>query len=203
MYRFIIFFVFILFACTKEQLIKEETKVYSEWENYFVESDHNSYMGIYSLAVNNNVLIMSAYKRIDFTIDYSAIFTFNNGKIIEIDSADFLSLDQSLKPIKGINGEPVWYSKNLFIKYDKNEEPFYAWQIYDFNNMLESSKIKLDKYGNLWEASNDGINKFDGLKWTRYFKGNIFWAICFDKQNNLYASTMSDLEECGVILKYN
>lgn len=194
-----------LFSCKKEHLKENETKAYSEWESYFIENDYNTHMVISSLEIiKTNVIIMSAFKRIDFNSSYAAIFTFNNNKISEVDSADFLSLDQTLETLKGINDEQFWYNENLLIKYDKNQEQLvYSWSVASFNNILKSSKFKFDNFGNLWEASNDGINEFNGQNWKNYFKGNIFWAICFDNQNNLYVSTMPGFDEPGIILKYN
>ena len=194
-----------MFSCKKEHLKEDETKVYSELECYFKENDYNTCMVISSLEItNNNVIIISAFKRIDHNFNYAAVFTFNNNKISEVDSADFLSLDQSLKKLKGINDEQFWYNENLLIKYDKNREQLeYSWLVAGFNNILKSSKFKFDKSGNLWEASINGINEFDGQSWKTYFKGNKFWAICFDNQKNLYASTLPDFDEPGIILKYD
>lgn len=202
MHRFIIFFIsIILLSCIKE----DEPKSYSEWESYFIENDYNTHMTISSLEIlNTNFLIMSAFKRIDFNYNYAAIFTFNNNEISEVDSTDFLSIDHTLKKLKGTNDEQFWHNENLVIKYDKNYEYLdYSWLVAGFNYPRKSSKIKLDKFDNLWEATNDGINEFDGQNWNNYFKGNRFWAICLDNQKNLYASTMPDFDEPGIILKFN
>jgi ligand-binding sensor domain-containing protein len=146
---------------------------------------------------------MSAIKRIDFSYNYAGIFTFSNNKINEVDSSDFLTLDPSLKRQKGIRNEHYWYNENLIIRYDESQEQLaYSWLV-DNNDPLKSSQLKTDIFGNLWEASNDGINEFDGQSWKTYFNGNIFWAICFDNQKNLYASTMPEFDEPGIILKYD
>jgi len=208
MYRliiFYIFFIFVLISCKKEHLKEDNPKAYSEWKSYFIDNDYNTHMVISSLEIiKTNVIIMSALKRNDFSYNYAAIFTFNNNKISEVYSADFLSLDQTLKKLKGLNDEQFWYNENLLINYDKNYEQLeYSWSVAGFNNILKSSKFKLDKFDNLWEASNDGINEFDGQNWKNYFKGNRFWAICLDSQKNLYASTMPGFDEPGIILKYN
>ncbi len=194
-----------LLSCNKEQLKEDEPKAYSEWESYFIDNDYNTHMIIASLeTLKTNVIIMSALKRIDFSYNYAAIFMFNNKIISEVESADFLSIAPTLNKLKGIRDEQFWYNENLVIKYDKNYEYLeYSWWVANFNNTLKSSQIKLDKFGNLWDATNDGINEFDGQNWNNHFKGNRFWAICLDNQKNLYASTMPDFDEPGIILKYN
>jgi len=194
-----------MLSCNKEQLKEDDHKFYSEWESYFIDNDYNTHMVISSLEMlKTNVIIMSAFKRIDFNYSYAAIFTFNNKIVSKVDSSDFLSIDQTLKKLKGIKDEQFWYNENLVIKYDKNYEYLEnSWLSANFNNPQKSSKIKLDKFGNLWDATNDGIIEFDGQNWKNYFKGNRFWAICLDSQKNLYASTLPDFDEPGIILKYN
>jgi hypothetical protein len=183
----------------------EESKYYSEWESYFIDSDYNTHMIISSLEIfKNNVIILSAFKRIDFSYNYASIFTLNNNKISEIDSLDFSSIDPTLLKLKGMRDEQFWYNENLVVKYDNNYDQLeYSWLVANFNNPQKSSKLKLDKYGNLWDATDYGINEFDGQTWNNYFKGNRFKAICLDNQKNLYASTAPDFDEPGIILKYD
>lgn len=197
---FLIFSILLLFSCQKENVVKP----YSEWENYFNENDANTHLYISSLGIiNPDIIIMSAFKRIDFSYNYTNIFTFSNNEIIEVDSLDFLELDPSLKKQKGIKDVHFWYNENLIIKYDENpEQIMYSWLV-AVNNPLKSSQCKTDSFGNLWEATNDGINEFNGQNWRTHFKGKNFWAICFDEQKNLYASTLPNFDEPGIILKYD
>lgn len=198
--RIIICLFIVFFACAKEETYKS----YSLWENYFIVNDYNTHMYIRSLSITENeVLIMSAFKRIDFIQDYAGIFAFDSNKINEIDSAHFNILDLKLNELEGTNGEKYWYSEDIIIKCDTNKQLYETWFANTCINNMKSSKLMIDEYGNIWEASDNGIHKFDGQNWINYLEGNVFWGVCFDSQNNLYASTLPDMDEPGIIFKYN
>jgi len=98
-----------------------------------------------------------------------------------------------------------WYNNQLLISYD-NEE---SWYVTSLSKKDHSSRYQIDKYKNLWVTSTlssnnlKGIRKFDGTTWTTYFEGSTFYAVCFDNSGNLYASTLPDFDEPGIIMRYN
>ncbi len=105
--------------------------------------------------------------------------------------------------------------KNIFINdkilfiYDKYENIGCKWSVSNLKNKLHSSRGQTDRYGDIWVASNawkasdDGIQKYVRGTWTTYFKGSTFYTLCFDLNGNLYASTLPDFDEPGVIMRYN
>ena len=195
-----------LFACKNENIKPIENKLYSEWVNYFDEDNFETHYGISSIVSDNheNIYCSGWARRNNFTIDIDGIFWLNKdlGAINYIEPLNFSIIDESL--IKTTQGEKqIWHNNSILISFDKNCRHRYQWDISDLDNKYKSSQYKMDHFGNLWEASADGITMFNGEELTTCFEGNIFYSLCFDHSNNLYASTLPKMEEQGIILKYD
>ena len=62
-----------------------------------------------------------------------------------------------------------------------------------FSNSLITDLCQ-DKYGNLWIATDYGLNKYDGYKFTSYFHhGNDSTSLCHNAIVNLYCDTDGNL----------
>jgi len=63
------------------------------------------------------------------------------------------------------------------------------WTIYNEAPTGSFSSIAIDKAGNKWFASGNGIFKFDGINWSSYKTDIWFRDIALDKEDNLWAVT--------------
>lgn len=61
------------------------------------------------------------------------------------------------------------------------------WTIYNEAPTGSFSSIAIDKAGNKWFASGNGIFKFDGINWSSYKTDIWFRDIALDKEDNLWA----------------
>lgn len=208
----IIFILLILFSCEKDKPVDNpEDRVYSEWENYYKLEDYNTYFNINSLAMNsdNNLLFSAFIRRYHFTYESTWIFRLVHDDISSIDTTNFFQGFNTYICTNGISEKLIKMSDDLLFVYDKNENICCNWQITDLNKKHKSSKSQRDFSGNIWLASNtwdatdDGLQMFDGDNWTTFFEGTTFRGICFDTIGNLYACTMPNLEEPGIVLKYD
>ena len=110
--------------------------------------------------------------------------------------------------IDSFDEKEIWYSSDLIFFHNKSSRGE-KWYVCDNKNKQCSSKYKTDISGNIWLVSdkrffvNGGLEMYDGQKWNLFQKGTNFAGICFDQNGNLYASTMPQVEEPGIILKYD
>jgi len=189
-----------LISCEKPEKETDRNTIYNQWVNYFDENNYKTYYHISSLAMKNNSnIIFSTFG----CVDTSTIMFISNNDLINYDSNQFSLIDESFDFLCLESEKVMWYSNDLVIIHDKNAINCDYWSISDFNYPKQSSKYKKDSYNNIWLASIDGLKVFDGQNWESYYKGYTFRAICFDNEHNLYASTLPDFDEPGVILKYD
>ena len=111
------------------------------------------------------------------------------------------------------NDSVVWIgTKAGLVKWDINNN---TYKIYNKTNGLPSvviNDLKFDKKGNLWLASNNGIEKYDGSSFTLYNYQNTqmpeapFTKIAIDSNGNIYASmgwyTKNNIYFPGGVVEY-
>jgi hypothetical protein len=207
----LLFFTVLISCCKYETVDTCESKIYSEWINYYDVIDYDTYFNVNSFAtINSGDIIFTAFiRRNNFTIDSTWIFKLHDENILPIDSSVFFSDYNSFSWENNMSEKKIFTNNELLFLFDRNENICCQWYVSDLKNKLHSSKCQIDKNGNIWiasnawKASNDGIQRYNGTTWTTYFEGSTFYAICFDKSGNLYASTMPDFEEPGIIMRYN
>lgn len=207
----ILFILVILISCKKEKVETPENGLYSEWENYFDIEDPETGHFINSMVLNkSNEVIFSAFiRRNHYTVDSTWIFEFEEGNIRSIDTAAYFEDYDFLVWEQGEAKKEIWLNRKLMFIHDENENTCCKWHVTDLDNKRESARSQVDYHGNIWIASdknytaNDGLLMFDGTDWSVFFEGTDFWAVCFDKSGNLYANTVSNLEEPGVVMKYD
>lgn len=208
----IVISIFLSYCKPKEVPIPENNKIYSEWVNYFDTIDFEKTFYVYGFAINEyNDIIFSAFvTENNYTIRRVGIFKIQNNEITEISQNEFSNIDKSLKEITLSSGEKILINENMVVEFDNmaigmepGTETYISNIVQNIYNPKESSTYKYDSCKNLWVASLHGLKKYDGQNWTSYFDSTCFYAICFDSKNNLYASTMPDMDEPGIILKYN
>lgn len=204
----IIFLLFIFFSCEKENKnITDTTKqIYSEW-NVYDSIESYVHFNPTSLALNSgNEIFFSSFVRKDWYSSGYNMFCFRENEIIEIDTSSFFKEYNILK--ENMYREKIWYNSELmFVEYNRKDNyPFVSNLI----NKQRSSPHQIDSKGNIWIASEnyyfsnyDGIQMYDGDNWHVYFEGTDFWSLCFDLTGSLYASTLPDFDETGVVMKYD
>ncbi len=176
----------------------------SYWYSFFDTSDFNTHHYISSIALlTDGNLLMSSYRRIDFSIEKETVYLVSDSNILELDSSDLSVIEKSPFQINDRNEDRIWYNKDLLIKHSPNERPQKKWWVNDFNCPQESSKYKIDSSGNLWEASLTGINILGSNGWRTFFDGFSFYSLCIDHKENVYVSTFPEMDEPGKILKYD
>ena len=92
----------------------------------------------------------------------------------------------------------IWNDNSIIISYNIHNN---EWSTSD-NRPSQSAAMKIDQSGNIWWGTNKGLLKYNGSEWETIFKANYIYSLCFDNSLVLYASTLSSMEEPGVILKY-
>jgi len=197
---FILVVGIVLLSCEKHEYKNDDNNPYSECINYFDIENYNTHYYILSLAQNyyGNILLSTFG-----CVDTSTVVLLEGNELINYDTNNFSMLDKSMKIIYSTSDKVIWKSKELIILFDKNGVHCKYWTMNKFSCSNKSSMIKVDKSGNLWEASIEGIKFFNGKEWKTYFDGICFYAICFDNNDCLYASTMPDFEGKGIILKFD
>jgi len=181
-------------------------QIYSTWDKFDSIDGYVTFQ-IYELVLGeNDEILFSSFARKNWNHGAYGIFKFSDDIISEYDTLKFVEYN---KYINDSGEKTIWLNSSvIFIKIETQERTF--WDIADSKNKMQSSKSKVDSYGNIWIASEnyynsstDGIEMYDGSQWKTYFKGTDFWAICFDKTGNLYASTLPDFDRPGLVLKYD
>lgn len=115
----------------------------------------------------------------------------------DIDSTSVSDLDAMFDIKYNSDTLKVWNDEALLIKYEPNTKRF---AIFD-NRKKQSSAMKTDADGYLWRATDNGLQKFNGATWDTYLAGNNIYALCFDHNNTLYANTLPEMGEKGMIFK--
>lgn len=204
----LLIFLTVLISCSNNPPVDiPQVEIYSEWINYYEEDDFETYYTINSLATDsNNKMTFSAYiRRNNFTVNRTWIFALNNNSIYAIDSLTWFNNFKYNSWCNQDFTKSMWHNTQLLISYDKEE----SWYVTSLQKKNRSSRYQIDKNDNIWItsslASNNlrGIKKYDGLNWTTYFEGSTFYAICIDLNGDLYASTLPDFDEPGIVMRYN
>lgn len=193
-------------------MIGSKNELYSEWENYFdtlnYETPENRYY-IGSMAKSNDdELIFSAGHRLNYSEEgKDALFTLINNKVVIIDSSQFFMGYNHLLLNEEQIEKHIYTNQDYMFTYDKNETSPQKWQISNLNDKQHSARGQIDQQGNIWITSNkklrgDGLHMYNGNSWVTWFEGITFYSVCFDRNGVLYASTMPDFEERGMIITF-
>ena len=89
MKRIVLLLITVLISCCNdEKADAPQSKIYSEWINYYDFNDFETHYHISSIAIDSSSKIyFSAYiRRNNFTVDCTWIFSLNNNNIYAIDS---------------------------------------------------------------------------------------------------------------------
>ncbi len=203
------YFLILIGGCERETLKKENDDTYSEWEVYDT-LEGCVYFKINSLAKNlNNEIFFSAFVREDWVSSSSyKIYNISSDKISEMDT--LVHLKDYSSYVNESCEKKIWLNSERMFVHHTNASRSLKWHITDITDKQRSSPNQTDSMGNIWLASenyyyssNDGIEMYDGKNWSTFFKGTDFWGICFDKSGNLYASTLPDFEEPGIVMRYD
>ena len=109
------------------------------------------------------------------------------------------------KPLKSYNNQVA-----KIIQYNKNYCKYYSY-LYIYNSThnkwtqlldgttITANDVDFDKRGNIWVAADEGLFKYDGKEWTKYFvddslsKFRTFTHLCIDSSNNVWVTAFSGL----------
>src|SRR3972149_2108410 len=164
-----------LFSCENDKHVTEPGLEEGFFKLFFNLNDLNSNYYVSSIAlIDTNNLILSTYG----CIDTCSIYVIKNEKLISIDSSDFLMVDSSLNLLYSSSDYKLWKGENYIIRFYKHAKHCDYWRVSDLSN-THSSQIKIDKYGNIWEAKQyePGLRVFDGNEWNSFFDSIVFMTI--------------------------
>lgn len=209
----IILLFFLLISCKKEPITEPKNELYSEWENYFDTLDYetpaNRYSIISMVKSGDHELIFSAFNRLDFsTTGKISLFTLSNNKVVPIDSSQFFTDYTHLSLNENGIEKHIYTNQDYLFVYDKNISYLSEWSITNLHDTQHSARGQIDSKGNIWISSNtrtmnDGLHMYNGKAWETWFEGTMIYALCFDRNGILYASTLPHLDERGIIMKYD
>jgi hypothetical protein len=194
-----ILLIFLIISCKKETVPEPKNELYSEWENYFDTIDYETPANRYSISSmvkkDDNDLIFSAFHRSSYYDPGKYdLYKISNNKVVPIDSTQFfigythLSLKEN-----GIE-KHVYINQDYLFIYDRNIPHFSEWSITNLHDKQHSARGQIDTKGNIWISSNtigldDGLHMYNWKTWETWFKGSTIYALCFDRNGILYAST--------------
>lgn len=197
-------------ACTKQELLQpqnEEDNPEEEnnnWATFFNIENPETCIYISSLAIYDDETII--FSKHAFSHDYidntPLLYIVRKDSLMPIDNNDFSLMLPDLEQVYKDSVKSIWCSNNCIVRYDPNTRPNRNWTVGN-TNKKRSEKIIQDKQGVIWEASDNGLTKYENGKSSQVFSG-MFGEICLDNENNLYVSTLpQNLDERGVVLKYD
>ena len=99
----------------------------------------------------------------------------------------------------------MWRGSGLIILYRDNSE----WIVSESNNKHQGESVKEDDEGNIWIASNEGLQKFNGNTLTIYNTNNSplptnkIMKIAIDKKQNLFISSLPGIGNKGVLMRFD
>ncbi len=97
---------------------------------------------------------------------------------------------------------------NLFVSFGQQKiipAPYYTFDIYTIRDGLSNNRINRvlqDKQGFLWIATEKGLNKFDGYRFTNFYHdetdslsiaGNTVYDLALDKSENIWIASSGGL----------
>ena len=144
---------------------------------------------------NSNIWISSYY----------SLSKYNGKEWFAYDTTNFELLDQSFTRVFEDSLMILWKGTDLMILLKDYSE----WVVAETSNKHTGGKLKEDYNGNIWFASDQGLEKFDGSSWTIYNTNNSpiptnnIAKFSFDKENNMLVSTMPDFGEKGLLVKFD
>lgn len=125
---------------------------------------------------------------------FDRLIRFNGAQWQYYDTTQYGLLDAELSRIYSDTSRQIWEGSEVIISHDNAINEPTKWRVYN-NQPNRSGTLKSDRTGIIWEATSQGLRKFDGRRWTVYttsnspLTSNNVARIVFDRQGNLYAST--------------
>lgn len=209
----IILLLFLIISCKKETVPEPKNELYSEWENYFDTVDYETPVNRYTISSmvkkDNNELIFSAFHRSSYYDPGNCgLYWIRNNTVVPIDSLQFFTGYTHLSLNENGIEKHVYINLDYLFIYDRNISYLSEWSITNLHDKHNSARGQIDEQGNIWITSNsrlggDGLHMYYGNSWKTWFKGITFYSVCFDRNGVLYASTVPDFEEPGIIMRYN
>lgn len=171
------------------------------WLKFFDETKPETHMYVSSLALyDDTTVIFSTYKYNNKSLLYLII----NDSLIPIDTSNILTQLPNLKLFYNSRNKKIWQNSHCIISFSPNSKNYKYWTVSN-QDSRNSSVLKKDKYGAIWEATYyDGLYKYYNDSCLQYFKGSLFSEICLDDEKNLIIGTLPFYsDEKGVLLKYD
>ena len=126
------------------------------------------------------------------------------------DTTQYGMLDFNFKRMPPDSSRKIWIGSDILISHDDSVSGSTKWRVYTIGNRNKAGTIKSDKRGNIWEATNKGLRKFDGNVWSIYNTSNSplptnkISKVAFDAQDNLWLSTIpSTSTDRGRLMKFD
>jgi len=160
------------------------------WKKYILSNSGMTSSNISSFAIDTNGNKWIAYYRDLMRFDGLRWETYDISSCNRLDSYFQLIYQDSLQKFWKGFGVTISLSDSIF-------------NAYNTNNLQSGSKLHIDNHGNIWQASDNGIMKFDGTNWIIYnmdnspLPSNRIMEIAFDSQGNLWAGTEPHVEPVG------
>jgi hypothetical protein len=173
----------------------------NKWVKYFDETQPESHMYISSLALyDDTTIIFSTYKY----NNKSLLYIIKNDSLIPIDTSSLLAQLPELKLFYSSKNKKIWQNDHCIILFSPYSKNYMYWTVCN-QDSKNSSVLKKDKYGAIWEATYyDGLFKYYNDSCTQYFNGSLFSEICLDNEDNLLIGNLPvHSDEKGLLLKYD
>ena len=136
---------------------------------------------------------------------YSSLAKFDGKNWIVYDKSNFDLLELLFTRIYEDSVNIVWKGSGLIILYRDNRE----WIVSESDNKHQGAIVKEDKDGNIWIASDKGLQKLDGNRLFIYntsnssVPSNRISKIAFDNSDNLWLATSPSFGEKGMLVKFD
>jgi ligand-binding sensor domain-containing protein len=119
------------------------------------------------------------------------------------DTTESQSLDSFFNRIYDDGSRIIWADSAIAISCSSAT----GWTMDNIGSPHSAGRFKVDKQGNLWEVSSQGLRRFDGQKWTVFNTSNTplptnsVVRVAFDDQENVWLTTLPNPGERGYLVK--
>lgn len=135
---------------------------------------------------------------------------FDGKRWIQYDTTRYAFLDSNFTRIYTGISRKIWTGSGILISHDTSVTGSLKWNVSTVCDRHRGGKVRTDRFGNVWEATDQGLRKYDGTSWSTYttvnspFLTNNISTIAFDLQDNLWVGTIpSSSSERGRLIKFD
>lgn len=117
---------------------------------------------------------------------------FHGGEWQYFDSTNSHEMGKYLELLYSDSARQIWANADILISFTGSSSS----RTSAIKNPQRGGRIKKDNRGNIWEASNHGLRKFDGSAWTEFNSANsplptdAIARVAIDGQDRIWISTM-------------